>query len=202
MVFHDDVLYAAHRTDNATHTYTYTPPKLNIGPGTWSRKASIKHNFQNVKYGAMLAISAGKLVCGGVKDDVIKVHSLRNGELLHTHGGGGVAHGSNSDVIGQQLYRPFVCDSDDCGNVLIADHKNNRLQVMSEQGVFRVINTDTVVSRPVCAVLMADTLYVASYKERVFKSNKCKLYKYVQQNSVNSPTALSESTEVAIPELM
>ena len=52
-------------------------------------------------------------------------------------------------------------DDDDC-SVLIVDWGNDRLQVMSEQGEFTVLQLQPPVSRPRSAVLFKNNLIVAS----------------------------------------
>ena len=86
--------------------------------------------------------------------DTVQVHSLR-GELLQTH----VAPGRRG--AGQSKNR-YICDDDDDGSVLIADCGNNRLQVMSEQGEFNVLQLKPPVSVPRSAVLFNNQLYLTS----------------------------------------
>ena len=82
------------------------------------------------------------------------VYSL-SGELLQTYG----ARGSRD---AGQFDHPYICADDDDGSVLIADWNNDRLQVMSEQGEFSVLQLQPPVSRPLGAVLFNNQLYVVS----------------------------------------
>ena len=61
-----------------------------------------------------------------------------------------------------QLSSPVISNDDDDGSVLIADRDNNRLQVMSEQGEFSVLQLQPSVSEPRSAALFDNRLYVTS----------------------------------------
>ena len=61
---------------------------------------------------------------------------------------------------------PAVCDVDDDGRTLIVDIGNDRLQVMSEQGEFSVLQLQPPVTGPSAAVLLNDCLYLVSHYNR------------------------------------
>ena len=86
--------------------------------------------------------------------------------MLQTYGTPG-----RSDV--GQLDCPFISGDDDDGSVLIADWGNNRLQVMSEQGEFSVLQLQPPVSRPRSAVLFNNNLYVTSYDKKAIYKYSC-----------------------------
>ena len=85
------------------------------------------------------------------------------GELLQTYD----THGSGD---AGQLNTPFICADDDDGSVLTADRDNNRLQVISEQGEFSVLQLQPPVSWPWSAVLINNKLYVTSRdKKQIYR---------------------------------
>ena len=120
-------------------------------PG-WLQLRSIDHDLDDGYYTLTLSISNNQLKCCSAGDGTVKVYSL-SGELLQTYGTTGRGDAG-------QLTYPYISDNDGC--VLIADHYNDRLQVMSEQGEFSVLQLQPPVSRPRCAVLFGNQLYVTS----------------------------------------
>ena len=71
------------------------------------------------------------------------------------------AYGRRLDHNAGGLSYPYISDDDDDDSVLIADQLNQRLQVMSEQGEFSVLQLKPPVSQPRSAVLFNNHLYVA-----------------------------------------
>ena len=104
-----------------------------------------------------------RLSCSSVTHPEIFVYSL-SGEFLRAYGN----PRSGKDC---SLGSPRICDVDTDGCVLIADRDNNRLQVMSEHGKFRVLELQPEVPKPVGAVIFNGHLYVTS-------ANKDSIYKY------------------------
>ena len=131
----------------------------------WSKIRSIDHDFSKKAFPLTLSISNNQLKCCSFGDDIIKVYSL-SGELLQTCGTRGRGDAG-------QLYWPFVSDDDDDGSVLIADYGNDRLQVMSEQGEFSVLQLQPPVSRPRSAVLFNNQLYVTSEHDNAIYKYSC-----------------------------
>ena len=117
----------------------------------WRKLTSINHDFCKKDFTLTLSISGNQLKCCSYLDDIIKVYSLR-GELLQTYGE------KRWDAC--PLNRPYVSGYDFDGSVLIA--VNDRLQVMSEQGEFSVLQLQPQVLRPRSAVLFNNQLYVTS----------------------------------------
>ena len=158
VVAHRDQTYAADcekcQTQVFQHNGTSSPRFIKI--------RSIDHNFED-KYGSLtLSISNNQLKCCSAGDGSIKVYSL-SGELLQTYGVRGC------DGAGQ-LDWPYISDDDDDGSVLITDCGNDRLQVMSEQGEFSVLQLQPPVSRPRSSVLFNKQLYVALwYYKLIYK---------------------------------
>ena len=134
-------------------------------PGWCEQRSIDKHDFSTEKNFLTLSISNNQLKCCSAEDGVIKVYSL-SGELLQTCGTRGRGDAG-------QLYWPFVSDDDDDGSVLIADYGNDRLQVMSEQGEFSVLQLQPPVSRPCGAVLFKNNLYVASIDHNQIHKYSC-----------------------------
>ena len=112
-----------------------------------------------------MSISNNQLKCCSAEDDTIKVYSL-SGELLQTYG----THGRGD---AGQLNLPYISDDDDDGSVLIADQFNDRLQVMSEQGEFSVLQLQPPVSCPRSAVQLNNQLYVTSEQNNVIYKYSC-----------------------------
>ena len=150
VVVHQDLVYAAECRDNQTRVL-----QLEVGTSSsphWRQLRSIDHDFASKSQTLTLSINSNQLKCCPWAENSIKVYSL-SGELLQTYGTLGRADAG-------QLYSP--CISDDDGSVLIADCGNNRLQVMSEQGEFSVLQLQSPVPQPCSAVLFNNNLYVTS----------------------------------------
>ena len=128
----------------------------------WRHLRSIEHDFEEKGHILTLSITNTQLKCCSRGDDTIKVYSL-SGELLQMYGTSGRGGAGN-------LRRPRISDDDDDGSVLIADCGNDRLQVMSEQGEFSVLQLRPPVSRPTSAVLFNNHVFVTSwYRSTTYK---------------------------------
>ena len=160
IVVHQDQVYAADSEKCQTQVFQY---KEASSPAEWLQLRSIDHDFNAKGSTLTLSISNNQLKCCSDVDDSIKVYSL-SGELLQTHGTSGRGDAG--------LYSPYISDDDDDGSVLIADRLNNRLQVMSEQGEFSVLQSQPRVSGPSSAVLFNNQLYVMS--DSYINSKVCK----------------------------
>ena len=157
---HQDQVYEADFIGN-NQTRVFQLNRSDSLPG-WCEQRSVDHDFGTEKNFLTLSISNNQLNCCSAENAIIKVYSL-NGELLQTYGAQG-----RGDAC--QLYCPFISDDDDDGSVLIADYGNNRLQVMSKQGQFSVLQLQPPVSRPRSAVLFKNHLYVTSeHDKRIYK---------------------------------
>ena len=148
VIVHQDLVYAADCGKNQTRVFQ----RSDASSPEWRQLRSIDHEFARNNENITLSISNNQLKCCSVDESTIKVYSL-SGELLQTYGTLGRADAG-------QLYSP--CISDDDGSVLIADCGNNRLQVMSEQGEFSVLQLQPPVSGPRSAVLFNQHIYVTS----------------------------------------
>ena len=137
---------------------------------SWTKIRSINHKFEE-RFGSLtLSISNNQLKCCSRGDDIIKVYSL-SGELLQTHGTCGSGDAGH-------LYYPCISDDDDDGSVLIADCGNHRLQVMSEQGEFSLLQLPPPELRPCSAVLFNNQLYVTSSPISCTRSGKNCISRY------------------------
>ena len=113
------------------------------------------HSFRVDLNGTVtLSVKNNQIKCCSSFDTKIVIYSL-SGKLLQTYG----THGR--DDAGHFCF-PYICADDDDGSVLIADRNNCRLQVMSEQGEFSVLQLQPPVSVPSSAVLFNNQLYVTS----------------------------------------
>ena len=156
VVVHQDQVYAADSKKNQTQAFQRNDI---ISTLRWIKIRSIDHDFDLKGFTLTLSISNNQLKCCSAGDGIIKVYSL-SGELLQTYGTRGRGDAGQLDC-------PFISDDDDDGSVLIADRDIDRLQVMSEQGEFNVLQLQPPVSRPSVsqprsAVLFNNQLFVTS----------------------------------------
>ena len=171
VVVHEDHVFAAHGRSNQTRVFqlddTSSSPE-------WRQLRSIDHYFDTKGRALTLSISNNQLKRCSSDDGIITVYSL-SGDLLQTYGTRGCG-GSG------QLDSPFISDDDADGSVLIADNGNGRLQVMSEQGEFSVLQLQTPVSRPRSAVLFNNHMFVTLFQKKT-------IYKYRAEPQLDqSPT--------------
>ena len=162
VVVHQDQVYVVDPKKNQTQVFQHS----DTSSVRWIKIKTIRHDFKKKGATLSVSISNNQLKCCSAGDGIIKVYSL-SGELLQTYGARGRGDAG-------QLNGPFICGDDDDGSVLIADLSNDRLQVMSEQGEFSVLQLQPPVSRPRSAVLFNNQLYVAS-SPAIGNSN---LYRY------------------------
>ena len=155
VVIHQDQVYAADCENNQTQVFQHN----DTSSTRWTQTRFIDHDFEQKGSSLTLSISNNQLKSCSFGDGSIKVYSL-SGELLQTYGTPGRADAG-------QLYSP--CISDDDGSVLIADCGNNRLQVMSEQGEFSVLQLQPPVTSPLRAVLFKNHIYVTSPPSTIIK---------------------------------
>ena len=146
VVVHRDQVYAANHGDTQIQVFQHH----DTSSPRWRKTRSIGHDLVGKDVTLTLSISNNQLKCCSAGDGSIKVYSL-SGELLQTYGTLGPGDAG-------RLKCPFI--SDDDGSVLIADGGNNRLQVMSEQGEFNILQLQPPVARPGSAVLFNNQLYV------------------------------------------
>ena len=119
VVVYQDHVYAAEYDSKEVRVYKHN--------GGWTKVRS----FKVIRGLVTLSVQNNQVKCCSSGADKIAVYSL-TGQLLQTHG----SYGSGD--AGQFKY-PYTCGDDDDGSVLIADYNNDRLQVMSEQGEFSVL---------------------------------------------------------------
>ena len=160
VVTHQDKVYVTRYDSDQTQVFQHN----NRTSPRWRQPRSIDHDLKTKACTLTVSISNNQLKCCSFVDDIIKVYSL-SGQLLQTYGTHG--HGEAG-----QLYRPFINDSDD-GSVLIADCNNGRLQVMSEQGEFSVLQLEPPVSRPRSAVLFNNHVFATSFSEQTIYKYSC-----------------------------
>ena len=147
-------VYAADSKKSQTQVFQ----RNDIMSPRWIKIRSIDHDFDLKGFTLTLSISNNQLKCCSAGDGVIKVYSL-SGELLQTFGTPG-----RGDAGHLRVDCPYIRDDDDDGSVLIAGYGNDRLQVMSEQGEFSVLQLQLPVSYPRSAVLFKNNLFVTSSK--------------------------------------
>ena len=76
-----------------------------------------------------------------------------DGTLLGTHGRGG-SRGSG------MLEFPRAAATDEDDNLLVCDHNNNQLQVMTRDGEWHIVRTDKEIKEPWDAVVDGDNVYI------------------------------------------
>ena len=167
VVVHRDQVYVTDLENNRTQVYQHsTTPQTG-----WRQQRYIDHvidmkrNPNETEYFNTLSISNNQLKCCSLEDGVIKVYSL-SGDELQTYD----TRGSDD---ADQLLTPVISDDDDDGSVLITDLSNGRLQVMSEQGEFSVLQLQPPVSQPRDAMLFNDKLYVTSMDDKAIYKYSC-----------------------------
>ena len=154
VVVHEDQVYSADGNAKQIQVFQYK----STSEIRWRQLKSVIADIDKTGRPLKLSISKNQLkFCS--TEDTIEVYSL-SGELQQTY----VMRGC--DDAGQ-LYHPVISDTDDDGSVLITP-------VMSEQGEFSVLQLQPPVSRPSCAVLFNNQLYVTSLPW----SGKNSIYKY------------------------
>ena len=112
---------------------------------------------------AMLSVQNDQVKCCSFDEHKIAVYSL-TGQLLRTYGGRGSGDAGKFNC-------PYIYSHD--GIVLIADRLNGRLQVMSEQGEFSVLQLQPPVTSPLRAVLFKNHVFVASWDKKAIYKYSC-----------------------------
>ena len=103
----------------------------------------------------MLAIANGKAFACSSNDAKVFVLS-QSGEVLQTHGKRG--SGPAGVLNGPDL--TLAVDSEE--SMLVVDHGNDRLQVCDASGQWSVFDLEPRISRPTCAAVIDNKLYVCS----------------------------------------
>ena len=68
----------------------------------------------------------------------------------------------------QDVHTPYICDGDDAGNLLVADHDG--MVVMNRDGEFKYLTLQPDVIEPRCAVRFKNSLFVVSlHGQRILK---------------------------------
>ena len=158
VIFHQNQLYAADCYKNEIHVFDYKRKaltKIRTIKLRYKESSDIDDRFFK------LYATNNRLICSSSENHEIYVYSS-NGECLQTYG----KLGSGDEGC---LDTPVIGDSDVAGCVLVADYENNRLQVMSEQGEFFVLDLQSEVSKPSVTAIFNDHLYVASDWRTLYK---------------------------------
>ena len=160
VIVHQNQIYAAESASREIHVFDYTESAL-----TKLRTIKLLFAHNKNKRDATLKMCATNngLACSSSTHNEIQEYSF-SGEFRQIYGRPG------SGEAGQLAF-PRICDVDTSGSVLITDCDNNRLQVMSEQGEFCVLDLEPEVSGPVSAAIFSGHLYVTS-------GNRTTIHKY------------------------
>ena len=143
-----DQVFATKYKSNMVNVYSYSGNK-------WSKTRSFKASTNNNERLTM-SVKNNRIKCCSWDDDNIRVYTL-TGQLLQTNSTEGSGDAG-------QLSDPFICDEDEDGSVLFADQYNDRLQVMTEEGKFSLLQLQPPVEEPKSAALFNNHLYVTSSK--------------------------------------
>ena len=141
VIFHKNQLYAAEYSKNEVLVFDCNHAAL-------VQARNIKLRFTDKGFLLKLCANNNRLMCSSVRHNELHVYSLISGEFLHAY----VRPGNIQQI----------CDVDTRGSVLIADRDNNRLQVISEQEEFHILELQPEVREPNSAVLFKGYLYVTS----------------------------------------
>ena len=155
VVRHHNRYYAANIDTTTIHVYEHT--------GEWKQCHSFSVNAE--KYNEItLCISNNLLYVCLSGDNRIDIFSL-DGHLRSSTD-------SNGDGGPRQLSCPFICATDDAGAALIADYSNNRLQLLSANGQWSIVQLQLPVEDPWGACLVNDTLYVNEWYNKSLHAYK------------------------------
>ena len=142
---HQDEIYAA-----AEGSYSVVCRYKSTGGARWEKALC----FPVIDGWKTLKVNRNRVICGSQHENEVAVYHM-NGTLIRRRGQSG------SKKVGQ-FSGLYVSDADDTGSVLIADRWNNKLQVMSLRGTFRIVSLKPKVEQPRAAVLFNGDLYVMS----------------------------------------
>lgn len=96
--------------------------------------------------------------CCAAHANQIDVYVPMSDSIQHTY-----MYGRPGSKVAGELNYPLISDDDDeDGSLLIADSRNNRIQVMTSHGEYTVLKLDPPVTVPRSAVLFNNHLYVMS----------------------------------------
>ena len=155
VVRHHNRFYAANKITATVHVFEYA--------SEWKHCHSFSVNITK-NWRITLCISNNLLYACLSGDNRIDMFS-RDGHLLSSTGSNG--HGGPG-----QLRCPFICATDAAGDVLIADHTNHRLQLLSANGQWSIVQLQPPVVRPCGACLMNETLYVNEEDRKILHAYK------------------------------
>ena len=155
VVIHEGQVFAA----------TYPSPDINV--------YSYKHNWSTIRSFKALKGSMFDWITLSVKNNHLKWYSENEGRIrVYTLTGQLVqTFGTKGSGDAGQFKSPYICDDDEAGSVLIADCRSNRLQVMTEEGEFSLLQLQPPVSGPRSAALFNNQLYITSSRVNI-------IYKY------------------------
>ena len=75
---------------------------------------------------------------------------------------------------GSRLYRPYICQEDDYGAVLVADKFNDRMLVLTAEGHWRRVRLSDKLQIPEGAVWWKGRLYVSTWRD-----NKLSMFQWI-----------------------
>ena len=159
VVRHQNRYYAAEAGTTTIYVYEHT--------GEWKQCHLFPVNAIH-GYTLTLGISTKLLFVGLAGNHRIDIFSL-NGRLQSNTGFQGIGGPG-------QLNLPYICSIDAAGAALIADNGNDRLQLLSANGQWSIVQLQPHVNRPQSACVMNDTLYVTEWSNRLLHAYKMEWY--------------------------
>ena len=156
---HNGKIFAAIKAKQVeVHVFEPTIKKRNVTFFTMNAQRSLKlHRHVKPEAVVTLAVSNENLVCCSREDNKILMFSLHGWQMQPVHMTTSGEAGSFS--------QPYICCTDGRSDVLIADHGNNRLQVMTSDGRFSVLRTSFIVEQPRAATFHKNSLVIVSTHE-------------------------------------
>ena len=149
VVRHHNRYYAANCTTTTIHVYEHAD--------AWKQRHSFSVNATKNLIITLCMSNNCLYACLSV-DNRIDIFSL-DGHLRSSTG-------SCGDGAADQLSTPFICATDAAGAVLIADCDNNRLQLLTANGQWSLVQLQPHAVNPSGACIMNDTLYVNEYYKK------------------------------------
>ena len=161
---------------NKVFSYCAAPPRLVIhtraDDGGWAATGTTTLTDVvtdvNDKFGTIvtMATANGSIYLASNLDDRVLVMSQDGDPLM--------VHGSEGRGPPGEFLRPYLCDVDSEGSILVADRGNSRLQVFDSNKIeWSEVDLWPPVTSPGDAVLLNNNLYVVSGTDPEYMINMC-----------------------------
>ena len=118
VVIYEDLIYSLQWNNHMLYVHRYNCNDY------YKKVLELRLEFENGFWGDKLAVNASHIVVGSWTNHCICIYSI-DGVFLYKTGERGFGSAAG------MLERPYVCDMDSGGNVLVCDWGNHRLQVIA-----------------------------------------------------------------------